>query len=207
MLVVVHHRDVESLLQTLFYIETLWRLDVLKVNAAECGSNLLNCLAELHGVFLINLNIEDVDAAVYLEKQAFTLHNGLTTHGTNIAQSQHGSTVRDNCNKITLVRIFVGIIGILLNLQTGISHTWRISQREVGLGTISLRRLYFNLARTPRFMIFKGSFFGYFYHNKVGLNDISSLINAQNYKKLVKNVSFFNFIFYLCSKNLYICKK
>ena len=128
MLVVVHHRDVESLLQTLFYIETLWRLDVLKVNAAECGSNLLNCLAELHGVFLINLYIEDVDAAVYLEKQAFTLHNGLTAHRTYIAKSKNSRSVAYYGHKIALVCVFICIIGVLLYFQTWERNAWRIRQ-------------------------------------------------------------------------------
>lgn len=63
-LVVVHHGDVECALQPFFDIETFGSLDVLQVDAAECGGNLLNCLAELLGVFFVHLDVEYVDTAV-----------------------------------------------------------------------------------------------------------------------------------------------
>ena len=87
MLVVVHHGDVESLLQTFLDIEALWRLDVLKVDATECRRNLLYSLAELLGVFLVNLYVEYVDASVNLEEQALALHNRLTAHSADVTQS------------------------------------------------------------------------------------------------------------------------
>ena len=87
MLVVVHHGDVEGLLQTLFDVEALWSLNVLKVDAAEGRRNLLYCLAELLRIFLGNLDVEHIDAAVYLKEQAFALHHGLAAHRADVAKS------------------------------------------------------------------------------------------------------------------------
>ena len=124
MLVVVHHGDVESALQSLLDIEALGSLDVLKVDTAECRSNLFYCLAELLGVFLVNFDIKHVDTAVNLEQQSLTFHHWLTAHGTNVAQSEHGSTITDHSHEITLVRIFVCVIRILLDFKTRIGHAW-----------------------------------------------------------------------------------
>ena len=77
MLVIVHHRDVEALLQTLLNVETLWRLDILKVDTAEGGGDALHSLAELLRVVLVDLNIEDVNAAIDFEEQSLTLHDRL----------------------------------------------------------------------------------------------------------------------------------
>ena len=87
MLVVVHHGDVEGLLQTLFDVEALGCLDVLKVDAAEGGRNLLYCLAELLRIFLGYLDVEHIDAAVYLKEQAFAFHNWLAAHRSNVAKT------------------------------------------------------------------------------------------------------------------------
>ena len=92
-LVVVHDGDVEALLQTVLNIKALRGLYVLKVNAAKRWSNLLYGFAKLLGVLLCYLYIEHVYAAVYLEQKSFTLHHRLAGHGTNVAKSQHGSTV------------------------------------------------------------------------------------------------------------------
>ena len=59
-LVVVHHRNIERTLQTLLNIETLRGLDVFKVNTAKGWSNAFYGLAELLGVFLVNLDVEHV---------------------------------------------------------------------------------------------------------------------------------------------------
>ena len=87
MLVVVHYRNVESLLQTLLNVEAFRSLDVLKVDAAECRGNLLHSLAELLGVFLSHLYVEDVNASVYFKEQAFALHHGFAAHRTDVAKS------------------------------------------------------------------------------------------------------------------------
>ena len=119
----MHHRDVKTLLQALLDIETLRGLDIFKVDTTKCRSDALYCLTEFLRVFLIDLDIEDVDATIYLEEKALTLHNRFSGHSTNITESQNGCTIRDNSDEITLVGISVRIIGVILNLKTGVCHT------------------------------------------------------------------------------------
>ena len=124
MLVVVHDGYVERLLQALLYIEALGGLDVLEVDAAKGGGDALHGLAELLRVFLVDFDVEHVDTAIDLEEQALALHHGLAAHGTDIAQSEDGCAVGDDCHKVALVSVLVSIVWIILNLKTGISDAW-----------------------------------------------------------------------------------
>ena len=128
MLVVVHHGNVERTLQPLLYVEALGSLDVLQVDASEGGCYALYGLAELLGVLLVDLYVEDVDAAIYLEQQTLTLHHGLAAHGAYVAQAQHCRAVADDGHQVALVCVSVSIVGIILYLQTWKSHARRISQ-------------------------------------------------------------------------------
>ena len=127
-LVVVHDGNVERALQTILNVEAFGSLDVLKVDAAESGGYALDGFAELFGVFLVDLDVEHVNATVYLKQQALAFHDGFAAHGTYIAQTQNGSTIADDGYQITLVGIAVGILRILLNLQTGIGYARRVGQ-------------------------------------------------------------------------------
>ena len=159
MLVVVHDRNVEGFLQTLLDIEALRCLDVLEVDATKGGGNALYSFAELLWVFLVDLDVEDVDAAINFEKQSLTFHNRLAAHSTDIAQAQYGCSIADDCHQIAFIGIFIRIVGVLLNFQTGVGDTWRIGQRKVCLCTIGLGRLYFNFSWTASFVIGQSCFF------------------------------------------------
>ena len=164
MLVVVHDGDVQRSLQSFFNGKAFWSLDVFEVDTSEGRRNLLYRFAELVGVFLVHLDVEDVDAAIDFEKQSLALHHGLSAHGADVAQSEHGSTVGDDGNQITLVGVFVNIVWILLDFQTRISHSRRVGQREVGLRTIRFGGFYLDFTRFAGIVIFQCGFFSYFYH-------------------------------------------
>ena len=160
----MHHGDVECLLQTILDIEALRRLDVLQVDTAEGGGDTLHSFAELLRILFSHFNVKHIDTAVNLEEQTFTLHHGLAAHGADVTKSEHSCSVRDHCHQITFVGVLVSIVGILLNLQTGISHARRVGETQVGLCTISLRRLYFDFSRPSTLMIFECGLFRDFYH-------------------------------------------
>ena len=122
MLVIVHHGDVAVLFQTFFDIEALGRLDVLKVDSTKRGSNTLYGLAELHRVGLIDFDVEDVDAAIDLEEQSLTLHNGFSCQGTDVAQSEHSRTIGNNGYKVAAIGVTERVIGVLLDFETWIGN-------------------------------------------------------------------------------------
>ena len=166
-LVIVHDRDVKVLLQALLDIEALRCLDVLQVDTTECRSNTLNCFAEFLRVFLCQFDIENVDAAINLEKQSLAFHNWLSAHGANVAKTEHGSTVTNYCYQVTLVSILVCVIWVLLNLEARECYAWRVSKAQVCLCVVRFCRFYLNLTRTTILMIQKSRLFCDFYHNNI----------------------------------------
>ena len=206
MLVIVHHGDVEGLLEALLDVEALRGLDILEVDTTKGGSDALYCLAELLGILLGYLDIEYVDTTVDLEEQTFTLHDGLAAHGADVAQTEYGSTVRDNGYQVTLIGVLVSCVGVLLNLQTGIGHAGRIGETQVGLCTISLGGLYFNFSRASALVVFEGRFFRDLYHNFCVLLIIFlpllMKIWLQKYKKVFKNICVFSFFYTFVAQNV-----
>ena len=87
MLVIVHHWDVEGLLQALLDVEALRSLDVLQVDSAERRGDALHGLAEFLWVLLVDLDVEHIDATINLEKQSFTFHHRLATHGAYVTKT------------------------------------------------------------------------------------------------------------------------
>ena len=96
MLVVVHHGNVERTFQALFYIETLRRLDIFEVDSTEGRSDALNGFTEFLRVLLVDLNVENINAAVNLKQQSLAFHYRLAAHGSNVAQPQYRCSIGDN---------------------------------------------------------------------------------------------------------------
>ena len=137
-LVVMHHGDVKFFLQPAFYLETLRSLDVFQIDAAKRGRNGFHGLNKLVGVFLVDLDVEHVDACINLKQQPFAFHHGLAAHGTDIAQSEHGRAVGNDGHQIALVGIIVCLVRIFFYLEARLGHAGRIGQRQVGLRTVRL---------------------------------------------------------------------
>ena len=85
MLVVVHHGDVEGLLQTLLDVEALRSLDVFQVDTTKSGGDTLHSLTEFLRVFFVDFDIKHVNTTVNLEEQSLTFHHGFSAQGTDIA--------------------------------------------------------------------------------------------------------------------------
>ena len=92
----MHDGYVERLHKTAFDLEALGSLDILKVDASECGGYAAHALDKLVGRRGVNLDIECVDAGHCLEKEAFALHYGLCRQGAYVAQTQNCRAVADD---------------------------------------------------------------------------------------------------------------
>ena len=165
MLVVVHDRNVEILLQTFLNGKALGRFDVFKVDSSERRSYLFNGFAELVGVFLVHFYIENVDASIYFKEESLSFHDGFAAHGTNVAKAQNGRSVADDGHEVALVGVFIDVIRVLLYFKTRISHTRRVGQRQVGLCAVGLGGGDFDFARAAFVVIFQCCLFSNLYHS------------------------------------------
>ena len=68
MLVIVHHGDVQLLLQPSFNLKTFRCLDVLQVDTAKSGGYPLDRLYKLIHVLRVHLNVKNINIRKYLNR-------------------------------------------------------------------------------------------------------------------------------------------
>ena len=138
-LIIMEDRNVADFFEFAFNIEALWSFDVLEVYAAEGWLHHFNSFDDLVRIFGIQADWESIYACKGFEQNSLTFHNRHTCACTDVAQTQYSSTVGYNSNQIAFCGIFINFVIVLLNLQTWLSYTWGICQRQVFCTT----QLYF----------------------------------------------------------------
>jgi len=112
-LIVVHDRDVEQLLQAIFNVEAAGCADVFKVDAAKGGRDRL--YATNNGIRILRSQAErpTVDVRELLEEHHLAFHDGQSSLGTKIPQPQdcraigdHGHAIGFAGKGVNLVLIF-----------------------------------------------------------------------------------------------------
>ena len=145
-LVVVEHRNVHALLQPRLDLETLRRLDVFQVDAAEGRLKRRHHVAEALHVELVDLEVEDIDAGELLEQDRLALHHRLRRLGPDVAQPQHRGAVGDHAYEIAAHRELVDLFRVRHDGLAGGRHARRIGQRQVALVRQRLDRLDLELS-------------------------------------------------------------
>ena len=163
-LVVVHDGNVKLFLQPTFDFETLRSLDVFQVNATERRRNGFHRFDKLLRVFLVNLNVEHVNAGIYLEQQALAFHHRLAGQRADVAQPQHSRAVGNHSHQVAFCRITVSIVRVLLYFKARFRHARGISQRQVCLRTVGLGRHHLNFSRLALLVVAQSHLFGDFCH-------------------------------------------
>ena len=97
-LVVVKDRNVHLFFKALLNDETLRRFDVLKVDAAKGWAHQTHRVAELIGVFGVQLDIDRVHIGKALKQNRFTFHNRLRAQRAEVPQTKNRGPVRDHRN-------------------------------------------------------------------------------------------------------------
>ena len=77
MLIVMEHRDLHPLTAQLFNDETIWRLDVLKVDRAKGRLQRADDIGQLIGVRFVQLDVKAIDVGEFLEQNGLAFHHGL----------------------------------------------------------------------------------------------------------------------------------
>ena len=85
MLIVVEHRNVHTLAQLLFNVETFRRFDVFEVDAAKGRLQRRHDVDKFVRVGFIHFDIENVDTCEFLEQNALTFHHRFTGQCADIA--------------------------------------------------------------------------------------------------------------------------
>ena len=132
-LVVVEDGNLHLLAQLALDVEAFRRLDVLEVDAAQCGLQRHDDLDQLVRITLGQLDVEDIDAGKLLEQASLAFHHWLAGQRADIAQPQHGRAVGDHADQVATGGVLGRLGRIGLDVQTRIGHPRRVGQRQVTL--------------------------------------------------------------------------
>ena len=130
----MEHRDAHAALQRFLDLEALRRLDVLKVDPAECRLQRRHNINEPFGIGGVDLDVENVDAGEFLEQDRLTFHHRLGRQRADIAQTQNGSAVGDHGDQVAARRQFFSLGRVLFDRGAGRGDTRRIGQGQIALG-------------------------------------------------------------------------
>ena len=150
MLIVVKHGNVEEFAQLLFDDETVRRLDVFEIYAAEARPEIADAVDEGVDIISADLQVDRIDIGKALEQDGLALHHRLRGKRAQIAKPENGRAVGDDAHQIAARRVIVGRALVFRDAQDRRRDARRIGQREVPLGRQRFGRRYFYLARPPR---------------------------------------------------------
>ena len=132
-LIVMKHRDVEEFAQLLLDDEAFRRLDVLEIDAAPALAEKLHAIDELVRVFGRHFKIDGIDIGEAFEQHRLAFHHRLRRQRAAIAETENGSAVGDDGDKIALGGIVVGERLILGDREHRNGDAGRIGERKVAL--------------------------------------------------------------------------
>ncbi|OQC02268.1 MAG: hypothetical protein BWX79_02822 [Alphaproteobacteria bacterium ADurb.Bin100] len=162
-------RDLHALAQLAFDVEAVGRLDVFQVDAAEGGLQRGDDLHQLVRVFLVDLDVEHIDARELLEQNALAFHHRLARQRADVAQPQHGRAVGHHADQITAAGVFECGGGVAGDFLAWRGHTGRVRERQVVLVDQLLGGRDGDLPGGGKLVVFESSaaqlgafFFGFF---------------------------------------------
>ena len=146
-LVVVKDRDVHALDQLALDLETLRRLDVLQVDAAEGGLEPRDGVHEGVHAGLRDLDVEHVDPGETLEQDRLAFHHRLGRERTDVAEAEHRGAVADHADPVRASGHFGGGRRVVDDGETGVGHAGGIGKRQIVGGRYRLGRDHLQLPR------------------------------------------------------------
>ena len=155
------NRNAHGAAQFFFNHETIRRLDVLQIDAAERRFQHLAGANDIPWVAGSQLQIEDIDIGEAFEENALAFHHRLTGLGTDVAQAQHGGTIGHHRDQISLGGVLVGKVRLLLDFQTRNRDTGGIGEAQIALRGAGFGRRNRNLPGRSRRVVLQHIFFAY----------------------------------------------
>ncbi len=143
-LVVVKHRDVHQFAQALLDDETVRRLDVFQIDAAERRAEIAHGIDEGVDIGRIDFKVDGVHIREALEQHRLAFHHRLGGQRAEIAEAEDCRAIGNDGDQIALGRVIIGQRRVFRDGLHRHGDAWRIGKREValrghGLGGVDLQ--------------------------------------------------------------------
>ena len=145
-LVVVKHRNVQSLLEATLDLEATGRGDVLEVDAAEGRSECLYARHDLVRIRRVETDRPRVDTCKLLEEHCLAFHHRHRGLWTDVAEAEDGRTIGDDRNRVALRGQVPDHFGLVDDCLTDTGNARRVGHREIVAGANRYLRRHLNLA-------------------------------------------------------------
>ena len=155
-LVVVEDGNVHPLAQLALDVKAVRGLDVFQVHAAESGLQRGDDVHQPVRVFLVDFDVEHIDAGELFEQHALALHHRLGRQRADVAQAQHRRAVGDDGDQVAARRVLEGMDRIGHDFLARRGHPGGISQCQVALVGQLLGRRHRHLAGGGKFVVLEG---------------------------------------------------
>ena len=126
MLVIVHDRDVQHLVEASLDLEALRRLDVLQLDGAESGRDDRDGANNLLGVLARQQDGHAVDTDQRIEQDRLALHHRHAGHRPDVAQAQDGRAVGHDGHGVSDRGVLVLQLWRLLDQLAHLGHARRV---------------------------------------------------------------------------------
>ena len=132
-LVVMKNRNLEFLFQALLDQETFGCLDIFEVDPAIIVADEFDAIDEFVDILGSDLDVDSVDVREAFEKNGFPFHHRFRRECADIAKTEHRRAVGDHRDEVTFRGVVVCGCRIGFDLEAGIGHARRISERQIAL--------------------------------------------------------------------------
>src|SRR5512146_2844170 len=102
MLIIVHYGDIQRSLKSSFDVETARSADVFQIDGAESRRDVLYGSDNFIGVLAVEADGPGIDPCQLLKEHGLSFHDGKGGFRTEVAESQHGRSVRDDGEAVAL---------------------------------------------------------------------------------------------------------
>ncbi len=129
MLVIVHDRN-PDILQGILHLKTFRGGDILEIDAAEDRCDIPHLVDKIR-LITFKTDREGIDPGKFLEQDRLSLHHRYRRITPDIAEPEHGGTVRDDRDGVGFQRIFIGQILVLRDLPADFRNARGVGNREI----------------------------------------------------------------------------
>ena len=112
MLIIMHDRDIELCLESIFDLKTSWGREIFEINPSKCESDVFDGLYNLFGILCREYDRKRIDSSKFLKEYTLSLHDRESCQRSDISQSEDGRSIRDHRNGIGFESIEIGIFWI-----------------------------------------------------------------------------------------------
>ena len=99
----------------------------------KVGSSNWQTLMISSGSCAVDFDVEHIHVGKALEQNRLAFHHRLAGERTDVAQAEHRRAVGHHRHQVSARRVLVGIVRILLDLQTGVGNAGSVGQAEIAL--------------------------------------------------------------------------